>query len=166
MNHRKHFKWRLFIIRQTLMDFGRLGRAGQLQSGLEPPLPSCHNSVKICRPHWAQQLAKLLFTSWNSTSKNENIGIAINTNFYSFIISELLKSDPRTDRVTKSRACAVQIFLDEKLSDVLNWLFCNRCVHERFLFSGANVSRDASLNLNFVQFQCIENVSLSLHVRS
>ena len=33
------------------MDFGRLGRAGQLQSGLAPPLPSCHNSVKICRPH-------------------------------------------------------------------------------------------------------------------
>ena len=33
------------------MDFGRLGRAGQLQSGLEPPLPSCHNSVKICRHH-------------------------------------------------------------------------------------------------------------------
>ena len=41
--------------------------------------------------------------------------------------------------------------------------FCRRkngsvaMLHERFLFSGANVSRDAS----FVQFQCIENVSLS-----
>ena len=35
-------------------------------------------------------------------------------------------------------------------------------LHERFLFSGANVSRDASLNLNFVQFQSIENVPLSL----
>ena len=33
------------------MDFGRLGRAGQLQPGLESPLTSCHNSVKICRPH-------------------------------------------------------------------------------------------------------------------
>ena len=42
--------------------------------------------------------------------------------------------------------------------------FCRRkngsmaMLHERFLFSGANVSRDASLNLNFVQFQCIENI--------
>ena len=46
--------------------------------------------------------------------------------------------------------------------------FCRRkngsvaMLHERFLFSGANVSRDASLNLNFVQFQSIENVPLSL----
>ena len=31
------------------------------------------------------------------TTKNENIEIEINTNFYSFIISELLTSDPRTD---------------------------------------------------------------------
>ena len=46
--------------------------------------------------------------------------------------------------------------------------FCRRkngsvaMLHERFLLSGANVSRDASLNLNFVQFQCIGNVSLRL----
>ena len=31
--------------------FWSAGSAGQLQPGLESPLPSCHNSVKICRPH-------------------------------------------------------------------------------------------------------------------
>ena len=63
--------------------------------------------------------------------QHENIEIAINTNFYSVVISELLKCDPRTDRVTKSRACAVRICWGKTLSDILNWLFRSQCAGER-----------------------------------
>ena len=84
--------------------------------------------------------------SWNSTPKHENIEIAINTIFYSFDISELLKCDPRTDRVTKSRACAVQICWGKKLSDVLNWLFRNQCESKAPLKRGNIVNYNYSWN--------------------
>ena len=88
-------------------------------------------------------------------TKHENIEIEINTNFYSVIISELLTSDPQTDRVTKSRACAVQICLVEKLSNIPYWLFRNQCGHNGALFPLCTLG---------IQFPCTHSEFLRFYI--